>query len=279
MSDMIRPHFLRVLLLALLLALPAQAGLITVTYSGTVIGTLQYDVDAWGRELATFTLDAAYRSLLSDATDSEFRFLQVIYYDDEPVTWGGSVITAAGTAAHTGTVVDTPAGGWDYQTPGGDDRSPFYESDTAADPGTGTPYYFSSSSYATVHADDSYNPGYVYISDAPDLSGALHQTLFETYLVYMSASMQASGTFVILAGFSWGIATDATGVQYGLAATEIVASSIDASKLAELQAALDRSGYSAWQVTATAVPEPAMGATLALALAGMAWRRARRRAG
>src|SRR5208283_2467894 len=58
---------------------------------------------AFGDESATFTLLAQFRNLMSDASSSEFRFFQVIYFDDEPTTWNGSLITWKTPPGESGT--------------------------------------------------------------------------------------------------------------------------------------------------------------------------------
>lgn len=258
-----------VLLSMLLFTTSSTAGLITITNGSTPVGTLGTSVNAlFGFESAEFTLFPEFRGLMSDAGGNQFRFFQVIYYDDEPVSWRGTIITAAGAPAHTGTVVDVPAGGWDYQFPGGDDLSPFYESDTVANPATGVAYYFPTLTYPVLHSLDGTNPGGVRTEDAPGLMYPNHRTLFETYLVYVTPATWTSHTFNILAGFAWGIGTSGAGGHFGIDSGAVSAAGL--AKLAELDAAMARSGYSGWTAAADAlwaVPEPATSALIASGLA------------
>jgi hypothetical protein len=246
------------------------------------IGTLAGSITGGGSETGVFTLDNSYRALMSDASGSQFRFFQVITYDDEPEKWNGAIITAAGTADHTGDVVDVPKGGWDYQktqgNKGGDDNSPFYESDTANNPSTGDPYFFPTLSYPALHTADGTNPGKALTGDAPGLDTALHATLFNTFIAFESPALLAAKTIDVLGGYSWGIKTDASGVKSSNPIVNLSYSSINVAMVAELQGALNRSGFAAWTIESNAadVPEPS---TLALAafgfigLAAWGWRR------
>src|SRR5271157_248856 len=260
-----------------LAALPCHAGSIVNIFDGiTEIGSLSSSVDSSGNESAAFTLFGPYRYLMSDAAGTQFRFFQVIYYDDEPTTWLGNIITPAGAPAHSGTVVDTPSGGWDYELPGGDDTAPFYESDTEDNPSTGKPYAFPTLSYPDLHSPDGTNPGTVSSEDAPGLSAPSHQTLFETFLAYSNPALRALQEFDVLGGYSWGVSTDGSGYESGIDTTGISFSSIDSGTLAELQAALNRSGFgpsnsNAWTIEtnanfATLAPEPS---TLLLGAVGV----------
>jgi PEP-CTERM motif len=249
---------------------PGQYTSLGPTYT---IGTLDSNVTGGGGESGLFTLDNTYRYLLDDAAGREFRVFQVITYDDEPVTWQADVITGPGVANHTGTVVDVPSGGWDYESStgngGGDDLSPFYESDTANNPNTGNPYRFPGLSYPALHTADGTNPGTMSTSDAPGLGGANHQTLFETYIAYEDADLLGAMVVDVLAGYSWGVQTNGASVLSGIAPTNITYLAIDNTKLQELQDALDRSGYSDWIVVSNDViliPEPG---TIVLALFGL----------
>ena len=261
---------------------PAAGGTLQIYNGSVAVGTLISSVDAFGDESATFTLLSDYRNLMTDANGDQFRWFQVIYYDDEPTPWNGNIITPAGAPAHSGTVVDTPAGGWDYEAPGGDDFSPFYESDTENNPSTGQPYAFPTLSYPDLHSPDGTNPGYSATEDSPGLSNPNHQTLFETFLAYEDPSLDASHTIDLLGGFSWGVATNASDVEYGLGPQNIPFSSIDPSMLAELDGALARSGFTgsyAWTVEATdpfAAPEPGTAALISAAFAGVLWLRRQR---
>jgi hypothetical protein len=248
------------------------------------IGSLSASVTGAGAESGLFTLNAGYRNLMSDANGLQVRFFQVIYYDDEPVTWNGSIITAAGTAAHTGDVVDVPSGGWDYESTtgnkGGDDTSPFYESDTANNPGNGNPYRFPGLSYPALHSADGVNPGTMATSDSPGLSGANHQTLFETFLTYEDPTLLAAKQVDLLGGYSWGVQTDGSISKSGINPSFIGYASITAAVLTEMQSSLNISGYSGWSVIANdviiPVPEPGSLSLCLLGVFGMAmWRRAR----
>jgi hypothetical protein len=261
------------------------------TAGGTsyAIGTLSASVTGAGAESATFTLNAPYRNLMSDAAGTEFRFFQVITYDDEPTTWHGNIITPAGTANHTGDVVDVPSGGWDYESTtgnkGGDDTSPFYESDTANNPSTGKPYAYPGLSYPALHSADGTNPGTMSTNDSPGLSQANHKTLFETFIAYETPTMLSNKTVDILGGYSWGVQTNATASLSGIAPAYIAYSAIGNATLQELQGALNRSGFEGWTIvsndvilTLTSVPEPSglMLGFLAVSVVG-AWRLSCRR--
>jgi hypothetical protein len=234
------------------------------------IGSLSWTISAanLNLETGTFTLDAAYRNLLSDANGLQFRFFQVIYYDDLPAKWNGVEMPTAHAEAHTETVVDTPAGGWDYMiADGGDDMSPFYESDTANNPVTKLPYAFPGLSYPALHSADGVNPGTISTSDNPNPT--VHDpntaTLFETFLAYETPAMLAKKQVDLLGGFWWGVTTDAGGTRSGLDGGSIIGTDINAGTLNEMQDALDRSGFGAWKAISdlTIIPEPS---TLALCL-------------
>lgn len=262
-----RHPLLPTLCFALFLAVvESKAGAISTIYDGGVaVGTLKSSVDATGFESASFTLNSAFRSLMSDAQGNQFRFFQVIYYDDEPTTWLGKIITPASAPAHSGTVVDTPAGGWDYELPGGDDFVPFYESDTANNPVTNQPYAFPTLSYPSLHSPDRQNPGTSSTLDAPGLVNPNHQTLFETFLVYYTPALAATRTFDVLGGFQWGVQTDALANQTGIDSVNLNAAALSPPGIAELSGALARSGFQGWTaqvVSAFAplpVPEPGTG--------------------
>jgi hypothetical protein len=271
------PSPIPVPIILFLAALPCQASSILNIYDGsTIVGSLSSSVDMFGDESATFTLLGPYRALMSDTMGTQFRFFQVIYYDDEPATWLGNIITPASAPAHSGTVVDTPSGGWDYELPGGDDTAPFYESNTENNPSTSQPYAFPTLSYPDLHSPDGANPGTVSTADAPGLSSPNDSTLFETFLVYTNAGLLAQNTFDILGGYSWGVQTDAFGNETGIDTTNIAFSSIGSTTITELQAALNRSGFgpgsnNAWTIQsdstfATLAPEPSTLATVAAAL-------------
>jgi hypothetical protein len=197
----------------------------------------------------TFELDPGYRSLMSDAHGAGFRFIQVITYDDEPVDWNGSIITPAGTPNGAGDVIDTPNGGWDYQAAdGGDDHSPFYESDTSNDPSTGKPFAASDLSYPDLHTGDGVNPGGSTTKDAPRLNGPNHRTLFTTFIAYEDQSNLSSQTVDILGGYTWGIMTDASGTVSPIDPTFIQGSDLSDLTLTQLQLALIRSGFLGWTV-------------------------------
>jgi hypothetical protein len=252
------------------LNIPGQwiAGGPTVT-----IGSLSPNVTAAGVESATFTLNDPYRNLMSDLGNRQFRFFQVITYDDEPVTWMGKIITAAGTANHTGDVVDVPRGGWDYESTtgnkGGDDNSPFYESDTANNPATGKPYRFPGLSYPALHTADGTNPGTMSTNDSPGLSNANHSTLFETFIAYEDPNFLALKQVDILGGYTWGIQTDAGNNKSGIAPVNVAYADINKALIVELQGALNVSGFADWTVVSNDVilfsPEPS---SLFLGIAG-----------
>jgi hypothetical protein len=201
---------------------------------------------------------------LSDANNLQFRVFQAIYYDDEPVTWKTNIIAAAGTAAHTKDVVDVPSGGWDYESTtgnnGGDDTSPFYESDTVNNPGTGNPYRFPTLAYPVLHTADGTNPGTMSTSDSPGLGAANHKTLFDTFLTYENPAMIAAKQVDLLGGYTWGIQTNGTNVKSGIAPAYIDYTSENAALLAEFQGALNISGFNTWTAVANdviiPVPEP-----------------------
>ena len=272
MAHLVRQASVAILYTSLFLIPPAcRASLIAdISDGGTVVGTLSPFVDSFGDESATFTLLSPYRFLMNDALGDDFRFFQVIYYDDEPTTWNGNIITPAGATAHSGTLVDTPSGGWDYEQPGGDDAIPFYESDTANNPSTGQPYAFPTLSYPALHSPDGTNPGYSSTLDAPGLAGPNHQTLFDTFVVYEDPALAAQQTFDVLGGYSWGIFTDAGGSQFGINPAGVV---ITPSLLTELDGALGRSGFSGWtaqyQSTFADLPEPATWLLVAAGVAGL----------
>ncbi len=260
--------FLRVQLTLPLLVVTAfsnsiHASTLNILDGGTQIGALTASNDPYGNgEEATFQLLSPYKSLMNDAAGTQFRFFQVIYYDDEPVTYQGKVITPPSAPAHSGTVVDTPAGGWDYELPGGDDYSPFYESDTPNNPKTGQPYAYPTLSYPDLHSD---KLGYSSTSDEPGEDNPLDKTLFETFLAYVNPALDATHTFDLLGGYSWGIQNDPSDNTTGIPTANIPQSAITGGTIAELQGALDRSGFTgqdAWSVESVdlslyaPVPEP-----------------------
>lgn len=271
-----------------LAAVDSKASAISTIYDGGIaVGTLNSSVDSTGFESATFSLNSAFRSLMSDAQGNQFRFFQVIYYDDEPTTWQGNIITPASAPAHSGTVVDTPAGGWDYELPGGDDFKPFYESDTENNPATNQPYAFPTLSYPDLHSPDGTNPGTVSTMDFAGLGNPNDRTLFETFLVYSSPALAAMQTFDLLGGFQWGVQTDAQANEFGIDSSNLNPSALSPPGIAELNAALNRSGFQGWSaqvVSAFAplpasVPEPGTGVVLlaGLTLLSAGWRRRIRR--
>jgi hypothetical protein len=247
------------------------------------IGTLNASVTAPNNETGLFTLNAGYRSLMSDANNLQFRMFQVIYYDDEPAVYGGVTLPPIGTAAHKADVVDVPSGGWDYESSAyytskgrkGDDTSPFYESDTANNPVTGVPYAFPTLNYTALHSADGVNPGTMSTSDNPGLTNVNHQTLFETFLTYENPMLLAAKDVDLLGGYSWGIQTDASTNITGIAPTYIGYAAINAATLTELQSALNVSGFNAWTVIANdviiPVPEPGVLGLLALGGLGFLW--------
>lgn len=260
--------------LALITSVYPADTITNITNGGVTIGSLDSSIDSIGDETATFTLLPQFRSLMSDAAGTEFRFFQVIYYDDEPVPWNGQIITPAGAPPDSGTVVDVPPGGWDYEQPGGDDTSPFYESDTANNPKTGLPYAFPTLSYPDLHSPDGVNPGTSSTQDGPDDIDPNNQTLFETFLVFFDPTLAAEDTFDVLGGYSWGIFTDGSALNHGINSTNL---SISPATIAELDGALDRSGYSGWTAQsvstfegAAAVPEPAATPLIAIGLTVLA---------
>lgn len=264
--------------LALAACASCSATILDISDGSTVIGTLNSAVTPDGIESAIFTLLPQYRGLMSDAQGLQFRWFDTIYYDDEPTGYLSptDIITPASTPAHTGTVVDPPAGGWYYQRFGGDDYSPFYESDTSNNPLTGRPYYFPTLSYPYEHSPDGVNPGTSSTIDAPGLADPNHQTLFETYLAFIDPALGATNTFDVLGGFSWGVQTDSQDTLTGIQPVNIPFSAIDSSKVNELQGAINRSGFTgqyAWTVQAldafaplAAVPEPGSGAFVIIGL-------------
>lgn len=242
---------------------PARASSLDIYDGATQIGTLTASNAANGSgESATFQLASSDQFLMNDAAGTQFRFFQVIYYDDEPVKYQGHIITPAHTTAHSGTVVDVPVGGWDYELPEGDDDSPFYESDTEDNPTTGKPYAYPTLSYPDLHSDVS---GYSLTDDAPTETKANDQTLFETFLAYVNPTLGAAHRFDLLGGYSWGIQNNASAKTTGIAAADIPRTAIDLGTVAELQDALNRSGFTgeyAWTVesydlsTFARLPEP-----------------------
>ena len=101
----------------LLLATPTMALEVTATTIGggpaVRIATIDASNTASDGMFGRFTLLPRYRSLMSDARGAQIRTMQFITYDDEPFPWLGRIITPAGAAEHSGTLVDDPAGGWD----------------------------------------------------------------------------------------------------------------------------------------------------------------------
>jgi hypothetical protein len=265
--------------LACILALtPASAATITlsngstssmaITSGGVQIGNLFISVTRNdGIENSEFDLLPQYRSLMSDDLGQQFRFFQVITYDDEPTTWeNGRIITSAGTADHVETVVDAPAGGWDYMLPLGEDYVPFYESDTRTNPSTGKPYvydwaYATTGGATAVHTPDTSTQGWVVSKDKPLLSNPNDNTFFETYITYIDPTLRGRQHFDVLGGFSWGILTGPNGNQFGISPTAIPFENIN---FAELQGALGRSGYDGWTIV---VPESSTALTILIGLA------------
>lgn len=254
--------------LALVASLGCADTITNIANGGVTIGSLQSSVDSIGDEAATFTLLPQFRSLMSDAAGDEFRYLQVIYYDDEPVTWQGKIITPAGAAPHSGTVVDVPSGGWDYELPGGDDTNPFYESDTSNNPKTGLPYAFPTLSYPDLHSRDGVLPGVSSTEDSPVELNRNDQTLFETFLVFFDPTLATQDSFDVLGGYSWGIFTDSNDIQHGINTANL---SISPSTLTELDGALDRSGYSGWTAESVSTFEGTSGGGTAVPEPGSSW--------
>lgn len=269
------------------IATAAQAQIVPTSITGRLnggptveIGTILPSQAANGAESATFTLDASYRFLMDDALEQEFRWFQVITYDDEPVAWNGSLITAAATANHTGTVVDVPSGGWDYESTtgnnGGDDTIPFYETDTAQNPATMTDWRFPGLAYSALHNS---GLGTSSTNDAPGLSGNNHKTLFQTYLCWEDPDYLTTNVVDVIGGFSWGIQTDGSGAKTGIEPSPISFTDIDMPMLTELQGALNRSGFgpgNQWTVIAdnnftveAVAPEPSSGALCLLIVSGV----------
>ena len=250
----------------------AHAQMISVILNGSAtalnIGSISASVTAGGAESATFTLGADYKFVLDDTRNQQLRWYQVIVYDDEPVAYMTKILSPAGTAKNTQDVVDVPSGGWDYESTtgnmGGDDTSPFYESDTVNNPVTGKPYRFPGLAYSALH---SVAAGTSSTSDSPGLSGASHQTLFETYLTYENSDLFQAKEVDVLGGFSWGIKTDAASAKSGIDASYLNYADINTNaKKAELTAALGLSGFGGWNLrvtnSITAAPEPGMFALL-----------------
>jgi hypothetical protein len=260
------------------IATPSGYSGLAITRGGVGIGNLFTTVSGYlGYEQSYFELLPPYRSLMSDTLGKQFRFFQVITYDDEPTTWNGNIITSASSTQHAGTVVDVPAGGWDYMAPGGDDYAPFYESDTAIDPVTGKPYAFGwayTGGANDVHSPDTSTRGWVKSLDQPVLELPRDRTLIETYIAYIDAPLRARRSFDVLGGFSWGIFTGPSGYQSGIAPTGIPLESIN---VAELQSALNRSGYNSWTIAnAAPVPESSTVVTVIIGMVLIGLKRCRR---
>ncbi len=255
------------------LAAPAMALDILATPVGggaaVHIGAIDASNTAAGGMFGRFTLDGRYRSLMSDAAGRQIRTVQFITYDDEPFPWQGRIITPASTPEHLGTLVDDPAGGWDYELPGGDDANPFYDSDTENNPATGLPWAYPQLSYGNQHSHDGVNPGTMVIADAPIEEFAGDRTLFMTFFAYETPALLGNHVVDLLGGFSWGIRGTGDFTIDPLGPTDIAFSTIDPAMLVELNAAFGRSGYAGWSVIADnailGVPEPS---TWAMMLSG-----------
>ena len=268
-------------------ALPAAAaplaipGQVNLGGPQVTIGTLSAAVTNAGVQSATFTLNPQFLNLMSDVNNDEFRFFQVITYDSNPTKWNGNIITPANTPINTGDVVDTPSGGWDYESTtgnkGGDDTSPFYESDTVNNPTTGKPYYDNpGNDYPSLH---SVANGTMTTSDMPSVPPA-GSTQFATFIAYLTPADRAAGTVDILGGYTWGVQA---GPITAIGPTYIPDSAITGAMLNQFASALLVSGFDPavgtnWGVTAsdailtTLAPEPSSLALLALAaLFGGAW--------
>ena len=249
----------------LLLATPTMALEVTATTIGggpaVRIATIDASNTASDGMFGRFTLLPRYRSLMSDARGAQIRTMQFITYDDEPFPWLGRIITPAGAAEHSGTLVDDPAGGWDYELPGGDDANPFYDSDTENNPATGLPWAYPELSYGNQHSPDGVNPGMMVIADAPIEEFAGDRTLFETFFAYETPSLLSNHVVNLLGGFGWGILGTGDFNIAPIGPTDIAFTDINPAILTELNGALDRSGYAGWNVVADnailAVPEPA----------------------
>ena len=216
----------------------------------------------------SFTLLPAYRSLMSDARGRQIRTIQFITYDDEPFPWLGQIITPAGAPEHSGTLVDDPSGGWDYELPGGSDDTPFYETEGEINPLTGQPWAYPELSYLHEHSPDGVNPGAMVIGDAPIEEFAGDRTLFLTFFAYETPNLLQHRIVNLLGGFSWGILGTGDFSIDAIGPDDIAFTDITPAVLAELNGALGRSGFDGWRIIADnailPVPEPASWAMLSL---------------
>jgi hypothetical protein len=260
-------------LAALLVAHPA-AGL-TQPVFGTVNNQLQQigqmDSSVNNRvEEAKFQLDNAYKYLMDDSKNSQFRYFQIVTNDPDPINYLGQPNVAPYT--------DPPKDGWDYQrTPAnnvnglpGADASPFYENDDVVGAFAYPKYSgqfnnFGGAGPFPVHSEAN---GYVLTQDVPgygDNSMVNTSLDFYTFIVFINPDLKAAKEFIVLGGYQWGVGRNNAGNYFDIDPTTLDLSTDDLRGKVSL--ALGADGFGDWTALYggnLVVPEPGCFAVVVL---------------